>query len=535
MKDLYALLPFILLVGCVENQIEQKIDYYQNKIENAFSRARCHKIRKDNSDFFKNAAGYKENKCIYTQGKVVGGSGTINGLGYARGNRADNDNWALMGNHGWSFDDVLPFFKKLENFVSDDIDFEYRGTGGPVNIAYSKVNQNFSKIREAYSEIGVVYTQDYNAEPQIGVSVIQRNIKFGRRVSGSTAYVRPSFRNKNLNVTVGALVTKILIEKFTKQAYGIQFIKRGKIYTAIAEREVIISAGTINSAQLLMLSGVGPKAELKKHNIPVISNLAVGETFKDHILFRVSFETKHNDTVSLRNLIKEYLGGEGILTNLDNSVSFSYHNTKNPNSTVPNIEFVLYLPSPASFLVPSLSNYTQKTQQYINKLDIRRDFYIEIFLLYPESSGNVTLKSSSPIDFPSIDLGIFKKENDLETFYEAIQIVEQLVETKVGKTSHLKPVEFQVCSEYSYGSKEYWYCALKHIAAPGLHPSTTTKMGPPTDRLAVVDHRLRVYGVNRLRVADCGIMPTTIAGHNNAVAFMIGEKAADLIKRDHQI
>ncbi|KAK9871021.1 hypothetical protein WA026_009980 [Henosepilachna vigintioctopunctata] len=481
----------------------------------------------------KNAClGYEENRCVYAQGKVIGGSGSINGLGYSRGNIGDYNTWGSLGNPGWKFNDVLPYFKKLENFESDKINSQYRGFAGPLNVAYLKFAQNFSAVTDAYSEIGVPVTEDYNAERQLGVSLMQRNIAFGRRASGATAYSKPSSLRYNLNITLKALVTKILISQYSKTAFGVHFVKNGRNYIAKAKEEIILSSSAINSPQILQLSGIGPKEELAKHNIPLIVNSPVGKQLKEHFAISIHFKTDGGaKNSSLREVITQYLSGKGILTSLGNSVSFSYHKTKNSPSES-NLEIVFYLPSPLCLSIPTLSNPKKETLEFFKNLDNCNNVNIVVYLLHPKSSGTLRLQSNRAIDFPLIDIGMFNDQSDLEDLYEGIQIVEKLSKTRLAKENGWKLIRFDYCSREN-NNKDYWFCVLKQLATPGLHPASSAKMGSKRDPLAVVDQRLRVYGVNRLRVADCSVMPTPISGHNNAAAFLIGERAADFIKQDH--
>ncbi|KAL3286142.1 hypothetical protein HHI36_000654 [Cryptolaemus montrouzieri] len=542
MKISIIFMIYLVLVTCTKEQFKLKVDYYNSLIKNALEQTKEYKSRQDNSDFFKNikdgkiVEGWKGNKCSYARGKVLGGSGSINYLAYTRGNKGDYNKWASLGNKGWSFDDVLPYFQKLENFESENIDRSYRGFGGPVNVAYKIPKENFTMIQNAHSEIGLNTVDDYNGKQQIGVSRMQRSIKYGRRVSGATAYVRPSSVRHNFNVTLEAFVTKILIDTITKSANGVQFIKNGRLFVAKARKEIIVSGGAINTPQLLMLSGIGPEDELTKHGIHVIENLPVGKFLKDHYVFQVSYKTNMTvETKPFCKYIEDYLNGEGILTNIENAVSFTFLNTRNISASIPNIELVFFLPTPITTPMPPRANFTTDIQKYLKKLDQHTNIYLAIFLLHPKSVGTLSLQSNSPKDFPLIDLGIFSDPEDMEDFYKAIQIVNKIGETKAVQKVEAEQIEFQFCNQYAYDSKEYWYCALQHMATPGMHVSSTVRMGPTNDPFAVVDSHLNVYGVKNLRVADCSVMPITISGHTNGAALMIGEKAADIIKKDHNI
>ncbi|KAL3286141.1 hypothetical protein HHI36_000653 [Cryptolaemus montrouzieri] len=365
---------------------------------------------------------------------------------------------------------------------------------------------------------------------------MQRNIKHGRRVSGATAYVRPSSAKHNFNLTIESFVTKILIDANTKSANGVQFIKNGRLVKAKVRKEIIISGCAVNTPQLLMLSGICPGDELRKHGIPAIANLPVGRYLKDHFIFQVFYNTNMIvRTKSLPKYIAQYLRDEGILTTVGNLATFSLFHTTNSSALVPNVEIWFHLPTPVIKLIPPRTNFKADALCYIKKLDQHTNIYFTMFLLHPKSVGTLTLKSNSPRDFPLIDIGIFEDQEDMEDFYKAIQIVNTIGKTEAVQMVGAKQIKFQFCNQYAYDSKEYWYCALKHMVLPGLHISSTVEMGSKDDPFAVVDSNLCVYGVKNLRVADCSIMPTTISGHTNGPALIIGEKAADIIKKSYNI
>ncbi|KAK9871019.1 hypothetical protein WA026_009978 [Henosepilachna vigintioctopunctata] len=481
--------------------------------------------------------GRKNRQCPYIRGKILGGTGSINGLVYSRGIKRDFDKWAEAGNPGWSWDDVLPYFKRIENFESKSINFTYRGFKGPLNTAYVKPNSRHQKaFIQANEEIGIPYIQDYNAEKVSGVSNIQHNIQNGRRVSGANNYVIPSWNRFNFNVTLKAFVTKILINKETKTAYGVEFVKENKKFRAHAKLEVIVSAGSVNSPQLLMLSGVGPKSELQKHNIEVIHDLPVGEYMKDHIGFLGFYFKSNNSDPILSNaqLVKEFLEGEGLYTSPSHYRCISYYNVRNKSSPNPNIEIAFAPPHPIKSTLPQFVNYNDEIKEFIGNINQSTYWNLQLFLLHPKSSGFLRLKSSSPKDFPLIDTRVFEDQDDLEDMYRGIEVALKLLETSVGKYFNLTlDLNIPSCSHEKYKSKAFWYCVLRQIALPAYHLSSTTKMGPRNDPLAVVNSKLKVYGIKNLRVVDVGIVPSTVTGHINAQAFLIGEKGADLIKLDH--
>ncbi|KAK9871029.1 hypothetical protein WA026_009987 [Henosepilachna vigintioctopunctata] len=480
--------------------------------------------------------GWKGNRCSFLQGKVLGGSGSIDCLAYIRGNRDDYDKWAALGNPGWSFREVLPFFKKMENYQSDKIDLNYRGFGGPANVAYEIPEPDFTITENVYKELGIPIIQDYNAEKQIGVSRIQRLTNYGQAVSGATAYVRPSLTKHNFNLTLTAFVTKILINKSTKTAYGVEFVKNGVTYRATARKEVIISAGVVNTPQLLMLSGIGPSDELAKHKIPIVANLPVGKVFKGNIFFDIYYLV---DTVfpleTLEEVVRQFLMGKGVLTNFQNGLSVTFLNTKNNYSSVPNLEITFYSLSSIDQQVPSLTNFIPEVQKFADQFNSRHVVFFEISLLHPKSNGNITLKSNNPSDFPNINLGIFDNVADMDVLYDGIQFIRKILSTKEIQLHHQSLIKYDFCDKYEYDSKDYWYCALKYVAYPGYHWSSSAKMGPLGDPYAVVDYKLRVNGIKKLRIVDRSVVPVTISGHYDPSSLMIGEKAADMIKKEYGV
>lgn len=477
------------------------------------------------------------NRCPYVQGKILGGSGTMSGLVYSRGIKSDYDKWVSQGIPGWSWDDVLPYYKKIENYESQNIDLNYRGFNGPLNVAYVKPRSSIHQaIIFAHEEIGIHFNEDYNADKIKGISFTQHNIQRGKRASGANNYIKPSWNRINLNVTLNAFVTKILINNATKTALGVEFVKNNKKYIARARREVISSAGSINSPQLLMLSGIGPKSDLENLGIKVLQDLPVGKHTKDHIGFQ-NFYLKSNyvePILTTKQLVRQYLDGKGFYTAPTNYRLTSYYNANNLSSPEPNIEVELSFPKPLAAGYPGLSNFKNDIKNFIGKVNQSTTWSLELFLLHPKSSGTLKLKSANPRDFPLIDSNIFGQKQDLEDIYRGVLVSLKLLDTKVGRSLNLSlDLKIPECAGRTYRSKKFWFCVLRHFVGPALHLSSSTKMGNGQDPLAVVDHEFKVFGIKGLRVADVGVVPGTVTGHINAQAFLIGERAADMIKKEY--
>ncbi|XP_044749384.1 glucose dehydrogenase [FAD, quinone]-like [Coccinella septempunctata] len=479
--------------------------------------------------------GRDRRRCPYPRGKILGGSGTINGLFYSRGIKADYDKWADAGNPGWSWDDVLPYFKKLENYEAANRDPNFRGTGGPVNVGYIRPEtEPIKAFLQATKEIGIRYVQDYNAANINGASWLQHTIHKGKRVSGANNYVRPALNRTNFNLTLKAFATKIVIDPKTKGATGVEFVKNNVKYVATATKEVILSAGSINSPQLLMLSGIGPKGDLGRFGVPLIHDLPVGQFMKDHIWFTGLHLSSNyvEPTLSTNQLIRRYLEGTAPL----HQRSVAYFNSRNWGSPLPNIELAFAPPFPTELKFPTFDTANAEVRKFESKIDKASDWQLQLSLLHPKSSGVLKLRSKDPVEFPAIDSGIFDDKEDLEDLYRAIELALSLANTSVGRSFNLTlNLNLPSCpnTRLKTDPREHWYCVLRQLALPAYHLSSTVKMGPGSDPQSCVDHELKIHGVNSLRVVDVSIVPSTVTGHINAQAFLIGEKGADLIKKDH--
>lgn len=474
-----------------------------------------------------------QKRCLFATGKVLGGSSSINGLIYTRGNAKDYDKWETLGNQGWSFEQIEPFFKKMENaqFPSEAL-----GHTGPLFVNYSiPTNKLQTVFAEGLSEMGIPET-DYNAGNQIGVSRIQTNIKNGRRISGANGYIKPVLRRKNLNVTLNALVTKILINTETNRSYAVRFVKNGEIFEATVRKEIIVSAGAINSAHLLMLSGIGPKNTLETFKIPTVRDLPVGENLIDQVAFNLNFRSNMSqESVKLGKQIEDFLEGKGLLTTPFNGKSLCF---AHPDHTGrPTVEYVLLPPSGGDDYIinkPIPSPYIDTiTKDQMGQIDPKTFFSIVVILLHPKSRGKVTIQSNHPIDFPLIDSNILGEEEDVEQLYHAIQFISNITQTEALKKinasvfSNITP-----CLKYDSQSREYWHCAISYMAIPTYHSMGTTNMGV-NPKTSVVDPKLKIHGLRGLRVADCGVIPDSISGHTNGPAFMIGEKLSFMIQEEY--
>ncbi|XP_039446187.1 glucose dehydrogenase [FAD, quinone]-like [Culex pipiens pallens] len=490
--------------------------------------------------------GMEDQRCGMPRGKGLGGSTLINYMMYVRGNRDDFDRWATEGNPGWSFDDVLPYFKKSERSLLGTGN-GYHGTSGPLDVSYVPFKSEMARgFVTALQELGMPLV-DYDGENQLGVSFLHANLRNGQRLSASTAFLEPVEQRPNLHILTGSRVTKVLIDPRTKAAYGVEFIRKRSRYAVIAKKEVILSAGGLQTPQLLMLSGVGPKDQLLKVGIPVIQDLPVGKVLYDHIYFTgLTFRTntKHLtlnvDRLLTLSAISQYLQGNGTLTIPGGVEVLGFINTLNTSrDAVPDIELIFVNGSPGSDHGSGirrglrLSDETYERYRPLESGDIDT-FTVNLVLLHPKSKGYMELKSDNPFQWPKFYTNFLKEEEDLETLVRGIKRVINIVDTPAMKRygARLHNIPMRACALLGHGTDDYWRCALRTQATSMYHQTATCKMGPASDTEAVVSPQLRVYGISNLRVADVSIVPVTLSGHPAALAYMIGEKLADMIKEE---
>lgn len=477
----------------------------------------------------------------WNRGKVLGGTSSINFMVYTRGNKRDYDSWAEQGNPGWSFDAVLPYFHKLEDYriPTSRHDAKYHSEGGPMSVEYPSFKTPLADtFLQAGHELGYPLV-DYNAEFRTGFMYPPVNIKDGARCSTYTGYLKPALNRPNLHLEVNALVTKILFDD-KKRATGVIYEQNGRKCKAVAKREVILSGGVINSPQLLMLSGVGPKETLKNFGIPVVKNApGVGQNLQDHVTVGgleyyvdqpVTYKLLKYDTAEHEEKWKSTKTGP--LTTPGGFEGVAFFNSRYTNDTQwPDLE-IYY----------SSDNLIRGFKPYINSLlhpllpSDEHDLITFIpILLRPKSRGFLTLQSEDPRVPPLIDPKYLSNDEDTEVLVDALFFINKISETKAFKKYGPQQINKGIlpsCLLHYLDTHQYYKCLVKTLTSTAYHPTSTCKMGPKTDPMAVVDNRLRVYGVKNLRVADASIMPNVIAAHPSVPCVMIGEKVSDMIKAD---
>lgn len=471
-----------------------------------------------------------EQRCYWPRGKVLGGTGVFNGMMYIRGNPEDYDNWEAMGNPGWKFEDVLPYFRKSEdNQQIEDVDPIYHSTGGMLPVSRFPYHPPFSySILKGGEEMGF-RVQDLNGGNTTGFMIAQMTSKNGVRQSSARAFLRPVRDRPNLHILLNTTVTKVLLHPMTKSAHGIEIIDQiGHTRKVLSKKEVIVSGGAVNSPQILLLSGIGPKEELQKANVrPIVDLPGVGKNLHNHVAYFINFFINDTDTAPLNwATAMEYLlfrdglmSGTGI-SDVTAKVASKY--ASSPNN--PDLQFYFggYLADCA------------KTGQ-VGELKSDRPRSIQIFpaVLQPKSRGYITLGSNDALEHPKIYANYLAEEHDIKVLVEGIKFAIALSQTSPLQAYGMRLDKSVVpaCSQLPFGSDAYWECAVKQNTGPENHQAGSCKMGPLRDPYAVVDHELRVHGVRGLRVIDASVMPTVTSGNTAAPVIMIAEKGSHMIKR----
>ncbi|KAI5642809.1 GMC oxidoreductase domain-containing protein [Phthorimaea operculella] len=489
--------------------------------------------------------GYKNNTCSWPHGKVLGGSSSINAMLYVRGNKLDYDEWAASGNTGWSYEEIFPYFFKSENYsepLSEDLK-KFHSKEGYLSVECRNDAQEFEKmIIAAASQLGIKSLTDINGADQMGVTKSCTTTKNGVRHSTARAFLAPIKDRQNLHVLKNAYVTKILFKNKNKVS-GVLVNKDGKEIRIRSKKEVIVSAGAMQTPQLLMLSGIGPKKHLESLGIKVRTDLPVGQNLQDHVYVPINYKSKEDksqtSTPGLVDAFAEYiLQREGFMNTTAPARVISFMNTTDNDATSPDTEFsYVFLPpnnkNPVDFYV--LQDFDDEYQRKMQEVN-ENNYLLIVFttLLHPKSRGKIELKSTNPFEKPRIYANYFEDPEDMETIIRAFR----QHSLKLGDTDAFKSVGFELnwieldaCKQFDKNTDEFLRCWIVQSTDTIHHHTSTAKMGPDADETAVVNPELKVRKVDRLRVIDSSIMPIVTRGNTNAPTIMIGEKGADMIKK----
>lgn len=489
--------------------------------------------------------GMKNNRCNWPRGKILGGSSVLNYMIYVRGNKHDYDQWEDLGNPGWNYENVLYYFKKSEDNRNPYINTKYHGKGGYQTVQESPWRTPLVlAFIQAGTEMGYPH-RDINGEEQAGFMVAQGTIRRGSRCSTAKAFLRPVRMRKNLHIALNSHVTRLLINPSDKKVYGVEFRRNGRRQIVHAKKEVILSAGSINTPQIMMLSGIGPQEHLSSLGIPVLQNLKVGENLQDHVAMGgLTFLVDKpvaivQDRFQAFGMTMYYIAKQkGPMSTLGGVEGLGFVSTKYGNKSWPDIQFHM---APASInsdngarVKKSLGLKESLYKAVYEPIANMDSWTIMPLLLRPRSTGWVRLRSKNPFHYPLINANYFDDPFDVQTLVEGAKIAVKIAESDAFKqfNSKVHEVPFPNCRKYPFGSDAYWECHMRTFSMTIYHPVGTCKMGPEWDKDAVVDPRLRVYGIKNLRVIDASIMPKIVSGNTNAPVIMIGEKGADLVKED---
>ncbi len=450
------------------------------------------------------------------RGKTLGGSSSINAMMYARGHRWDYDHWESLGNPGWSYEALLPYFKKSEH--NETHKGEFHGQGGPLNIAElvspSCLNPLFI---QACAANGIPHNPDVNGAEQFGAMQTQVNQKGGERHSVAKAYLTPNLNRRNLQVKTQILVSRILLEN--NCATGIEFLENGQLKTLKARKEIVLCGGAFGTPQLLMLSGVGPQQHLREKGIkPMLDLPGVGENLQDHPDIVHTYRTPSDtDTfgysirgsLAMAKAIPQYMMKRRgkITSNFAEGIAFAKSEAE---LEIPDLELV--------FVVGIVDDHNRK-------LHLGHGYSCHVTLLRPKSRGWVKLMSANPTEPPLIHPNFLGEDEDLQTLMKGWHLQKRILESKP-----FDPIRRDPLYPVDAADPQAVIDDIRNRTDTQYHPVGTCKMGPDSDPLAVVDHQLRVRGIANLRIADASIMPTLIGGNTNAPTVAIAEKAVDMMK-----
>ena len=461
--------------------------------------------------------GLNGRKLGYPRGKLLGGCSSINGMIYMRGQSADYDGWRQMGNEGWGWDDVLPYFLKSEDHQSRDDALHHQG--GEMRVEKQRLHWDIlDAVRDAAIEVGIPRTDDFNDGINDGSAYFEVTQKGGLRFSAANAFLHPVKHRPNLTILKQAHVERLLVHG--RKVTGLELSVAGKASKLSAGREVILAAGAVGSPQILQLSGIGPQALLKQHGIDVVASMdGVGANLMDHLQLRTIFRIEGAETLNMR---QRSLWGKA-------KIALEYALKRSGPMAMAPSQLGIFTRSNARHATPNIEYHVQplSLEKFGEPLHDFPAITVSVCNLRPESRGYVAIRSANPYDKPIIAPDYLSAEADKEVAIESIRHARALMAT--DRMAQFKPEEIK--PGLAYQTDEELIAAAGDVGTTIFHPTGTAKMG--SDAMAVVDDRLRLHGFEGLRVVDASVMPTITSGNTHAPVMMIAEKASDMILGDN--
>lgn len=498
--------------------------------------------------------GNLDRRAYWPRGKGLGGTSSINGHLHMRGSAGDYEPWHMSEDDGWDWPTLREYFKKSEKMVDPFIlnNPELRkehGTEGEfvvdqLNFTHGDIAE---RLTDAYKELGLTYLDDLNGPTQLGVGKLRGAIHKGRRVSSATAFLNTARERKNLKVMKYSYVKKLEIDAKNKTVKGVTIsLLYGDVETYFASKEVIVSAGAVNTPKLLMLSGIGPKGHLKEMDIKLVSDVPVGKNLQDHVRIpipvTVDTGAERRGEEFWQKAAAQYLVDQTgpLATNYDQPNINAFLSVSGDKS-LPDVQIDhnYFLPNTSyirSMCKDTFSFNATICKQFAEFNKEKEMFIFFVALCRPHSRGEILLRGKNAMEHPKIFTRYFNDSRDMETFVKGIKKVMEIVKTPTFKNmkAEIKRIYFDGCDDFEFESDDYWECMARTVTYHVYHPVGTAMMGKSKESGAVVDSRLKVFGLKNLRVVDASVMPTIPSVNTNAPTMMIAERAADFIKEDYQ-
>ncbi|XP_025097129.1 uncharacterized protein LOC112565697 [Pomacea canaliculata] len=487
--------------------------------------------------------GHVDKRAYVPRGRVLGGSSSMNFMSYVRGHPRDFDSWAEQGCDGWSYRDVLPYFLKSEGFIkSHSADSEFLGKDGPLKIEEA-MHLKLTDILTQAAEHLRFPLFDYVSDEGEGLSPMYFTTHRGQRSSTSRTYLHPVLNRSNLHVMVNAYVTRVVLEE--TKVVGVELVHRSRKKRVLAKKEVILSAGSIGSPKILMLSGIGPSQHLRDLKIPITMDLPVGDNLQDHLLYDYHVGLQAHvglhvtDFSDVWNKIKFHLFGTGPLS-FSGTVTHLFVSSTNHSKQLlwPDIQILFHSILWDSNRLRDLGLNEEAIEESSKRKQFQYGFSCLPAHLRPGSKGTLRLQSSDPFDDPLIDFNYFQDPEDVTALVKGIDVCKRLVQTpslqSLGAQAADGPSAACVGPNSPYDSEAYWTCMVRRRSVSYYHPVGTAKMGSANDSTAVVDTSLRVRGISGLRVVDASVIPSLPSANTNAAVIMIAEKASDIIRANRK-